>query len=330
MYKYLLTPLLLFMMQGCSQKIVVRAIEPAEVDRATHTRKISVADFTYDDVGLANKIETTLLNQKFDNKNYFTLISRRDFNKIVAEQRLQSSGLIESSTAVQVGSLIGAEAIISGHVTDASSRDTHYYEERYSCVDRKCKEKVVYAVSCVRRSVLVSADIRMVDVEKGDIIYADTLSRGSKWSHCRGDYGSLPSEGAALQILAEDIAVDFARKITPHYRYFEVFLLEKPDISYSDEAEQLLESSVEYIKQGRYDKAEKLLIELVDLTAQKSYVPFYNLGVIKEAQGDYREAKKYYEMSDNLAKEPVKEIDRAYLRIQELIDKNTRVKNQLQ
>jgi hypothetical protein len=39
------------------------------------------------------------------------------------------------------------------------------------------------------------------------------------------------------------------------------------------------------------------------------------LGVIKEAEGKYQEAKSYYEAADNLMLEPVDEINAAVLRI---------------
>ncbi|MCK4973904.1 MAG: hypothetical protein KAR81_01505, partial [Sulfurimonas sp.] len=88
--------------------------------------------------------------------------------------------------------------------------------------------------------------------------------------------------------------------------------------------------SIEYIKQSRYLKAERFLIDLIDSTNQKSYVPFYNLGVIKEAQADYKEAQKYYKLADDLVIEPVEEVSRAFIRIQRLIDKDSKTQEQLQ
>ncbi len=68
---------------------------------------------------------------------------------------------------------------------------------------------------------------------------------------------------------------------------------------------------------------------LIDSTKQKSYVPFYNLGVIKEAQGNYTDAQKYYRSADDLVIEPVAEISGAYMRIQGLIEKDNKSKEQL-
>jgi len=328
-FKILSLFLILIISGGCSQKVTIRALEPSEIDRAASTKKLSVAVFENDRVGLSNKIEANLANKKIDNKNYFTIIGRKDFDKIVAEQKIQDSGLVDVSTAAKVGNLIGAEAIISGHVGRIASNDTHYLETRLRCADKRCKEFVEYAVRCTKRIVGLSAEIRMVDVVKGDIIYADTMNKASEFAHCSDNsYPLLPTEVAA-QRLADSIADDFTYKLTPHYRYFEVVLLEKPDIKYNDREDKLLEVSLEYIKQNRFDKAEQFLIDLIDSTGQRSYVPFYNLGVVKEAEGKYTEAQKYYKRADELMIKPVDEISRAYLRIGGLIEKSNRAKEQL-
>jgi curli biogenesis system outer membrane secretion channel CsgG len=321
--------LAMIFLSGCSQKITIRAIEPAEVDRASLTKKVSVVPFQNDRVGISDKIEANLANQKFENKNYFTLINRKDFDKIIAEQKIQNSGLVELSTAVEVGNLIGAEAIISGNAGSASSSDTHYYENRVACADKKCKEFVNYQVGCTKRVVSLSAEIRMVDVSKGDIIYADTMNKSLNFSHCSDDSHPLPSTQSAAQNLANIIADGFTRKLVPHYRYFEVVLLEKPDIKYNNKEEKLLELSLEYIKQNRLDKAEQFLVDLIDSTNQKSYVAFYNLGVIKEANGQYVYAQKYYKKADELMIDPAEEVSSAYIRIESLIQKSNIAKEQL-
>ncbi|MCK4875814.1 MAG: hypothetical protein KAS26_08205, partial [Sulfurimonas sp.] len=280
--------------------------------------------------GLSNKIEVNLVNKKINNKKYFTIVSRKDFNEVLNEQRIQSSGLIDVSTAVEVGNLIGAEAIISGSVGRVTANDTYYKKKRIKCLDLKCKNFSTYYVRCKKRIVGLSAEIRMVDVTKGDILHASTMNQTSKLTHCKDDSRAMPSTETVAQRLANEMAFGFTYKLTPRYRYFQVVLLDEPDIDYNDAEEKLLEVSIEYIKQSRYLKAERFLIDLIDSTNQKSYVPFYNLGVIKEAQADYKEAQKYYKLADDLVIEPVEEVSRAYIRIQRLIDKDSKIQEQLQ
>ncbi len=319
----------LIFISGCAQKVNIRALEPAEIDRAAATKKVAVASFNNDRVGLSGKIEAKLTRFRIDNKSYFTIVSRNDFNKIIEEQKIQNSGLVDQETVVDIGNLIGAQAIISGNVGKATSQDSYYYEKRSRCADKKCKELIYYKVRCMQRVVGLSAELRMVDVSQGDIIYADTMNRNATYRHCSDDSRTIPSKEMVAQDLAESISNDFIYKLTPHYRNFRVVLLEDGDLDYSDEQEKLLEVSLTYIEQGRFDKAEKFLIELIDSTGSQSYVAFYNLGVVKEAEGNYAEAKEYYENADNLMVEPVQEINAAVIRINSLIDKHQRTKAQL-
>ncbi len=321
MYYNIFIIFIIFIFSGCTQQVQIRALEPAEVDRAANTKMIAVTEFKNDRVGLSGKIESILAKQKLDGKAFFTLMSRSDLNKIISEQKIQNSGLMDPSTAVEVGRLMGAQALISGDVGRVSLQDTNYYETRVKCADKKCKSTYNYNVRCIKRVIGLSAQLRMVDVTRGDIIYADTLSKNSKWSHCEDDSRAMPSREMGAQKLALSIAKRFAYKLTPHYRSFEVSLLEDPDLDYSDRQEALLENALKYIEQGRNDKAEKLLIDLVNSTGKQSYVAFYNLGVIKEAEGKYLEAQNFYAMADNLMIEPVDEINAAVIRIKDLIRK---------
>ena len=328
-FRFLTFVLLLIFLSACSQKVRIQALEPAQVDRISETKKIAVLNFKNDRVGLSRKIEAKLASFQINNKKYFTIVSRNDFNTIIKEQKLQSSGLVDEDSSVKVGELIGAEAIISGDVRRPTKQDSYFYEPRVRCANAKCSELSYYNVRCMKRVVSLAAEIRVVDVSRGDIIYADTLSRERVFKHCSDDSRALPTTAMAAQNLAESIANSFTYKLTPHYRVFSVSLLEDPDLDYTSEQKKLLKVSLEYIEQGRYDKAEQFLTRLIDSTGGKSYVAFYNLGVIKEAEGKYKEAKEYYDYADNLMIEPIAEINEAIVRINSLITKREKTMKQL-
>lgn len=319
----------ILLLSGCAQKLDIRVLEPAEIDRVAYTKKIMVSDFSNDRVGLSRKIEANLAGVRIDNQNYFTLISRNDFEKIIKEQRLQSSGLVEQKTVARVGELIGAQAIISGNVSSPSSQDSSFYETRARCADKKCKSLSYYKVRCVNRAVGLSAEVRIVDVEKGDVIFADRLSKNRVYKHCSDYSSALPSRDMAAQRLSSEMADEFTSRLSPHYRVFSVVLLDEPDLDYSKRQEELLDVSLEYIEHGRYDRAEEFLSQLIETTGSQSYVAFYNLGVVKEAQAKYAEAKEYYEMADSLMIKPVTPINEAVLRIDKLIEKHKRTQSQL-
>ena len=169
---YLLFVTLLFTLfsTGCSNHVRVKALKPAEIDRATTTKNIAVVAFSRDRVGLSSKIESNLASHKIDGKIFFTIVNRSNLNQVIREQKLQNSGLVDTKDIVEVGELIGAQAIISGNVGKTSLSDSHFYERRVACADKKCKETYVYQVGCTKRVISLSADIKMVDVTRGDII----------------------------------------------------------------------------------------------------------------------------------------------------------------
>lgn len=327
-FKYLILPFIaMVFFTGCAQKVAIRALEPAEVNRAAATKKIAVTSFQNDKVGLSGKIEAAISSSKLDGKDYFTIMSRTDLDKVLAEQRIQNSGILDQGSAVKVGKLLGAQAIISGSVGKPTRSDVSYNATRVKCNKDTCW---TYNVPCTKRTVGLSAEIRMIDVQRGDIIYADQMVKSAEWAHCKDDSKAMPSTEMGAQFLATGMSKTFAHKLTPHYRTFKVTLLDDPDLEYSDKQENLLENALLYIKQTRYDKAEALLSRLIESTGRESYVPMYNMGVIKEAQGDYVNAKNFYGAADNLTVEPVDEISAAVIRIDRLIEKRKVALQQIQ
>ena len=309
----------LIFFSACSQTVRVSALKPAQVDEITHYKKIAIGKFSHDHVGLSNKIESQLFHATIGKKPFFTIIGRKDTNKILQEQRLQLSGLLDDKSVVKIGHLLGAQAMINGDVSDASVYDSRYYVERIHCKDKKCKDYYTYNVSCTKRTASLSAELRITSVQEGDIIFADTLQQKRSWYHCADSSSALPSTQSALNLLATLMSKNFANKLSPYYKHYTVPLLDDPEIDYSDEEEELLEKALVYIDHERYDKAERLLNKLMLKTSGRCYVAAYDLGVLKEKAGLLEDAQQLYKMADSLTKEPNETIDFAIFRIQDSI-----------
>ena len=305
---------------GCAKNVSVPVLEPAEISTSSKIKNIAVTKFFPDYINLTDKVEAALSKQRIDGKPYFTVINHSDFKRIIKKQKLQNSGLIDESTTVEVGEILGAQAIISGSVDQPTLYDDKYYEEHTKC-RRKGEARQCWKikVSCLKRTISLTAQIRMLDVKTSTVIFADNVRRQQQWSRCADDARSIPSKQAGAQHLANSIANSFVYRLTPHYQYTSVILVEDPDIEYTDLQERLLENALLYIEQSRYDKAEQLLSRLIESTDSQSYVALYNLGVIYEARGDFIEAKHYYDAAEKLTIDPVDEINFAVNRIEILI-----------
>ncbi|MDD5491066.1 MAG: CsgG/HfaB family protein [bacterium] len=62
---------------------------------------------------IQEKIISALVNQ-----GMFRVIERQQLEKIIAEQKLQMSGLIDNSSAVEIGKILGADGIMVGSITE--------------------------------------------------------------------------------------------------------------------------------------------------------------------------------------------------------------------
>ena len=332
---------------GCAQKVRIKALQPAEVGAMAAKKKVAISEFKNDRVGLSGKIESQIARHKLDKKRYFTVLSRKDMAKVIAEQKLQSSELMDEKTSAKIGKLIGAQAIINGEIASANAESGSYIENKKECLSyykdgSGCARWRFYKVTCKTTQASVSANINIVDVENGSVIYGDTLSKDYSADSCKAGKTNLGllmldtgpkqilSKGQALTKLADSIASEFVYKLTPNYVYFSVGLLDSIELeNVTDAQNKKFEIALEYIKAARYDKAKKLLGELMKDLDGRSYSVAYVLGVVNEATGDFDKAKELYTIADDLTVEPVDEINLAMNRIDRLIEKRDEARKQM-
>jgi len=318
------------LMSACSTTTNIQYLEPAEISQAANLKQISVNTFKDDSVGLTGNIESKLSQTTLGGKPYFTVLNRTNIQQLLNEQKLQYSGLTDEKKSVQLGELVGAQAFVSGEVISKTYQDNRFRQKRSECIDKKCKELRYYHVLCKRRTITLSANIQMVEVESSKVIYSDNLSRSDSWERCSDRDSTLPSTTETWRSFANSIASEFVNKISPSYVYKNITLLDDPDIRYSNLQEKTLESGIEFVESGRLDRAETLFSQLVFDTQSLSYTATYNLGVVKEAQGEYQEARRLYLLSDQLQQTPVEEINQALVRIERAILKHQQAMTEIE
>jgi len=120
----------------------------------------------------------------------FVVVERDKLDKIMAEQKLQASGAIDPRTVVKVGQILGLNAIVTGSVSEFG-------------VKQEGSEYVI--VQSKRQTAEATVDIRIVDAETGQVIFADSgtgIAKNAKGSVLglggRGGYDET-IEGKALR-----------------------------------------------------------------------------------------------------------------------------------
>lgn len=325
------------LISGCATTTDIRALQPAEVSEAASLKTIGVATFEQKGrvgVSLDSKIEAELANYQLEEgENYYRVVDRANLEKIIKEQKLQLSGLVDRKQASKIGKLSGAQALVVGNVSSAAVEDRRYREDRVKYVncDKKGKNctRREYTVSCIARTATVGAQVKLTDIERGDFITANNYNQNKTWKSCEDSSASMPSSAQGLEILADEIASTFVYRLVPHYVTFKVTLYKKSELKLEKELANKFESGVDFIKVGRMDRAEEILADLMDATQGKSYAVIYNYAVIMESQGKYEDAKNLYEQADRLTLSPEKNINVALGRIRKIISNHNKSMEQI-
>lgn len=327
----------LLVFSACSsRKIKVSAIEPAAIEGLTKTRVITFDYLSNDRFGVGGVIEGTVGGYSLDgNKPYFKVVERKNIKSILDEQSLSATWLVDPEQRARIGKMTGAEAVITGELLNFSSSDSYHDSSRSRCASQNskghCTSYQSYTVRCTDRTFSLSTLLKVVNTTTGDHTYSNTFTEQATYSKCP-DHGSIPDSGQVMTDLAQKIGASLISKIAPTKYDLEIQLIEKlSDVDDpNDTQEQLFESGIEFAKAGRVDKGLDFFKRLGESLEWKSYVVSYNYAVMLEASGELSEAQKYYKTADDLATEPIEEINQAVTRIASRLKKNEKLVKQLE
>jgi len=120
----------------------------------------------------------------------FIVVERDRLNKVMEEQKFQAQGMTDPATVAKIGQIMGLEAIVVGSVSQFGVK----------------KEGSDYLLTQSKRQVAdVTVDIRLVDVQSGQVILADSgkgMAKSTKASFLgmgtKGGYDET-LEGEALR-----------------------------------------------------------------------------------------------------------------------------------
>ena len=163
---------------------------PAFAQNAPATRKrLAVIDFDYatvhayvhdiwgSDVDIGKGVADMLVNQLVRNGTY-SLVERKQLDRILQEQNFQQSGRADASTAAQLGRILGVDAIVIGSITQFGRDDKRLG------VGGGVRVGGVGIGGIGRRSskAVVGIDARIVDVRTAEILGVATGFGESKRS----------------------------------------------------------------------------------------------------------------------------------------------------
>jgi curli biogenesis system outer membrane secretion channel CsgG len=157
---------LALIMAGCSPTTSVKQKEAMTIDNnkamAGLKRRIGVVDFENKTKYGAARLGTSasdILITELAKSNRFIVVERDKLDKLMAEQKLGMSGAVDPGTAAKMGKILGLNAIVTGAISQFGEQS-----EGSEYIITQSKNQVV---KC-------TVDIRVVDVETGQVLYADS------------------------------------------------------------------------------------------------------------------------------------------------------------
>ncbi len=284
---------------GCGTSVPLVVKKPAEVNMVA-ARRIAVMDFGYRVQGIvylsfADVFRAALLRaynlplsarqtieeriaQYATDKLIISLLDT-DYFEIVSPRHVSAAlpRVIDSRLSpVQVGNLVGAQAIIVGDIDAMGTRD-ETIRETYTVKDKKTGKPITRVRRYLERTASLQLSYRVVNVETGAILATKHLS-GTKKDRKRIGNDSLKSPLSLYQEIIDSILPQVAKQLAPYEVLEYRFLLE-------DESEDLrMEKADGFVREGIYSKALELFLEVWNETGNPA--AGFNAAIMYEALGD--------------------------------------------
>ncbi len=303
MKKIILILLLAILAISCSKKVVVNVQKPAQYNVAD-IKRIAVFDFNGPDN--SGEIVASKFTEKLWKTQYFTIMERKDLQKILEEHALQMSGIVDNATVVEYGKIIGVDGVVLGNITAynvSATRGRDKVKEQVwkgeyekdkngniiyekTSTGRKKKKKYVEEFverTFINRTVSVGINFRLVSVQTGEIRASDsdTKSNTKKYYTHKGE---IPAADQILDNLTNSVLNKFIPLITPH------------QVSISKEFEEgndQVDLGIEYAQKNLWDRAKDIWEAEVQKDPQNAPA-LYNLGIAYEVMGDLEQAEQMY------------------------------------
>ena len=269
---------------GCaSSSMTMRVQRPAEINLKGY-EKISVANIvdqwgrvTKSTNDTADKITEVLFNS-----GRYQVLDRQHLGTLISEHELGISGLIDESTAAQLGQFIGSAVLVFGRI------QLDKYDEETSKGDPSTDKEGKSQQNFYRTGTYdFIINIRVVDVQTSKILAVKTLETSHKktTSAVNKPAPRIDSGGLYAACLNE-ISSDFLKLVAPYYA----------EVRVSFQTDGKLPEVNQALAQFKMEEWDKGIEFLKSATHKEGLKPavrakaFYNLGLAETYMGNYEQA----------------------------------------
>ncbi len=276
-------PLLLFLFSCNTKTVMVSVLRPAEINLKDY-HKIALGDFvnSYGRIDQhALDIRDALTQQLIATKR-FDVVDRQTLGRIIQEQRLAASGLIDEKSAPALGKLLGASALIFGRITT-----DRYHQDLVHSPPYKDKKGNSHQRHSWKGRYDLAVNIKIVDVQTGKILTVKTLTAREKAETSAVDKAPRKIDPNALyeKCLAK-IAAQFRHIIAPYRVKVKAQFLVDDKVPETKKA-------VALFKAGDWKNGKNVLKKASSKPFLKPEIRakiFYDLGLAQIYSGEYEAA----------------------------------------
>ncbi len=212
---------------GCTPSVMVLRTKPAEL--SIKAKQIAVLRFGGMDGQQLNQDLTVAISQAMQADGttpVFTLVDRQSLGKVMQEQQLAGTGMIDENKALQLSKLLPAAALIIGNA--GSRADGQVQREWETCSRYVNGRSENYRCLHETRTVTVnySAFLKIVDATTGQVLAPSALrctNRASTYA-----YDREPDDidvGALVDSCRHNVVTQFMHRIAPYQVRERVYLV---------------------------------------------------------------------------------------------------------
>lgn len=255
-------------------------------------------------------------------KARFDVIDRQNIDRILEEQNLYNSDEFNDNTAVELGQLSGAQAVIVGAFKDVrkkTNKGTVVLKRKYFVKFKHVNGRKIPIfryidenVQSIIKSYHFSIDIRMLNIESGTLIHNEKKSFKAIYEIYQDNkpdrtVSVVKTNAKNVNVFPDIIelfnmhgvkfAKYFAKKVAPYYvnEDMDFERIGRDDVN---------KRFIKLIMNDLYDEAFEIMnnnLEKINVI-EKSKIRakhYYNIGCVYELQNDFENSQKYYKMAVN-------------------------------
>ncbi len=280
-----------YVLISCAPSARVPINRPAEIN-LMGIKQIAIGDIQ----GNAGRALSESISEKLFESDHFKIVDRANLKKVLSEQSLGASGAVDEDTAVKMGKLLGASALITGRsdlkVNNSRSVSKTYYT----------KKKQPYRYYRSKTKVNQNTSLKVIDLTTGQVVAVKTFSKSATRDQSdKNGYPPYPDQSILFGKTNSATVTKFAKMIAPYTEYVKV--------SFENDKTPEGKAGIQFAQAGEWRETLEQFKSAADKNPT-NFKSWYNLGIAYEYNYMYDEAISAFKQSCNLkpSSKSIKEI----------------------